>query len=483
MTGGRAKTAQGQGNTSRTGSRSRYPTRTGSSSNEKTVKVQPGAAGKPEMDSSAVDDQSNSGSSDSVQNQCLTFDTSKMPGPEGSQYEWGQYHASLIETLNHNISIVNNSLNTVSGKANSAYTIASDNQKRINKAETELVHLKKDNVKLLSENAMLKERTIKLESFTKKNNVLFQGIPESEEENCKQLVTDELAKIPELELPESAVVKCFRLGRGDLKESQPRLIKCVLESSDVKTEILKVKTQFSDGIYVSEDFPVEINERRKKLYPIYKRALSIPKYKGKVTMQSDRLVINGKIYTVEPLNNLDTLPQDLHPRSTCEVEDEHTLAYFGMHSPFSNFYPCNFTVDNVQYCCTEQYIQSSKAVEFGDDLAHARIMRSSNPVAMKNIGKRIRKFNKTRWNAITPRVARTAVTSKFLQNPSLTQVLLDTGTKVLAEASPELPWGNGLSFSDVNVLNRELWSNNPGLMGELLADIRNLIRKNKQPSD
>ena len=220
-----------------------------------------------------------------------------------------------------------------------------------------------------------------------------------------------------------------------------------------------------------------MSERRKRLYPIYKHALTIDKYKGKVSMQGDRLVINSKIYTVEPYNNLDKLPKDLQPRSACEIEDENTLVYFGMHSPFSNFYKCDFTVDNVHYCCTEQYIQGSKALEFGDDLAHAKIMRLTNPVAMKQVGKQIKKFKLARWNAIAPNVARTAVTSKFLQNPTLGQILLDTGTKTLAEASTELPWGTGISFRSRNVLNMESWTHT-GLMGDLLMEIRNLVKRN-----
>ena len=214
---------------------SRYPTRNVSTSDkdkDKSSVVVPQGQGQ--------DNQSNSAASE--QNICLTFDASKkMPGPDATQYEWGKYHACLIETLNHNIGIVNNSLTTlktVSGTANSALTIASDNQKRINKVETDLIHLKKDNLKLLNDNASLKERTIKLEYSNNKNYLLFCGIPESEEESCTQSVINTLSNITDLDVSESSIVKCFRLGKNE--PDKTRTVKCIFSSSHIAGKILKL---------------------------------------------------------------------------------------------------------------------------------------------------------------------------------------------------------------------------------------------------
>ena len=340
----------------------------------------------------------------------------KMPGPKGSQYEWGVYHSNLIKTLNHNIGVVNMSVDTlksVSAKADSAHIIATDNQKRLNIVETDVKSLKKDNIQLKRDNAMLKEKTLKFECYQYKDNLIIDGIPDSVTEDTKQLLVDNISKIPDLEFDETMIVQCNRLGR--YKENVTRSIKCTIISKEVKLNILKGKKHLPKDVYVNEHFPTEINQRRKQLYPIFKRALSLDHYKGKVFLNADKLIVNTKVFTVEPVNNLNSLPLDLQPRSLCEKSNDDTLVFFGRHSPFSNFHACEFRIDNISYCCSEQYIQGSKAQMFDDEVAQHRIMISTEPSKMKTIGKRIRNFNQNTWKNAIPRVAKTALFHNFLK--------------------------------------------------------------------
>ena len=66
------------------------------------------------------------------------------------------------------------------------------------------------------------------------------------------------------------------------------------------------------GIRVEEDFPPEIDSKRKVLKPILIAASKIKdntgRHKHKASLRTDKLNIDGKIYTI---NNLDKLPTAL----------------------------------------------------------------------------------------------------------------------------------------------------------------------------
>ena len=76
------------------------------------------------------------------------------------------------------------------------------------------------------------------------------------------------------------------------------------------------------------------------------------------------------------MSDLANLPVDISPAKACEKEDENTIGFKGIHSPFSNFYKANFKHNGEQYNCTEQFIQSKCTEMFDDDFTKQKIMRS-----------------------------------------------------------------------------------------------------------
>lgn len=194
---------------------------------------------------------------------------------------------------------------------------------------------------------------------------------------------------------------------------------------------------------VREDYPAEMERRRKQLLPILRAAKMIKKYKGKCKLVRDKLVVDKKVYTVEPDDNLNELPDELNPVKVSQKVDDTCLVFFGQHHPLSNFYKCQLKIDNVKYNCTEQYIQSEKCKLFDDDRAHYKVMNSHNPYDMKSTGSRVKNYDALKWAAECQRVATNAIRSKFTQNPKLKTVLLDTVGKTLGEASRDKFWGTG----------------------------------------
>ena len=58
--------------------------------------------------------------------------------------------------------------------------------------------------------------------------------------------------------------------------------------------ILKNKANLPKGVYVEEDFPFEVQEWRNILRPIVSLALNHRNYRGKVTLQHDKIILDNK---------------------------------------------------------------------------------------------------------------------------------------------------------------------------------------------
>ena len=94
-----------------------------------------------------------------------------------------------------------------------------------------------------------------------------------------------------------------------------------------------------EELSMSEDYPPETDQRRAKLYPIFKLAKQ-KKYKPKLI--ADKLIIKGKLYTVD---SLDSLPSELKLKNLAESTTDGALLFYGNGSSFSNFSSATFTVN------------------------------------------------------------------------------------------------------------------------------------------
>lgn len=186
-------------------------------------------------------------------------------------------------------------------------------------------------------------------------------------------------------------------------------------------------------------------------------------------------MIAGKAYTVQPENNLNTLPPELQPRLLAEKEDESAIVFFTLGSPYSNFYAAPFSKDNVRYCCNEQYIQARKAELFNDDDVQQKIMQSNNPYEIKKLGGNVKNFVKQRWEQEAQKIVTDACVCKFSQNAELLRELFNTGNKEIGEASKDTFWGIGKSLDDVNILDHKSWTGQ-NTLGNVLMYVREQLQ-------
>lgn len=330
--------------------------------------------------------------------------------------------------------------------------------------------------KLRNENIELRERMLMNEFHQRRNNLIFDGIPEpagpESGYDCYVKVLQCIENIPGLDVSQIRVDRCHRLG---LRQAhRPRGIIAKFNWYGDLITILKNRSLLPTGVFVNEDLPDDWVERRRILRPILLQARRTDKYRNSSYLSRDKLIIDGKAYTVKPTNNLKDLPKDIVPAESCERRDEHTIAFLGPHSIYSNFHPSRFSEGGVSYSCAEQMIQAEKCAAFGDSATLEKIMLTSDPYKMKDLGSRVKGYVKEVWHQKSKDIVKKAVVAKFTQNKNLAGVLRSSGTLLIVEASPDKVWGTGVHLRNRSVLDRSKWNGN-GIMSEILHHVRSLV--------
>lgn len=155
-----------------------------------------------------------------------------------------------------------------------------------------------------------------------------------------------------------------------------------------------------------------------------------------------------------------------------KITDEMVLFWDG---PFSQWEPCNFVVNGIEYNCAEQYMMAEKARFFEDEETLNEIMDTDDPREQKRLGRLVEGFDENRWNEVAIEIVVKGNLAKFSQNPELKKILLDTESRILVEASPyDKIWGIGLRETDPRALDREQWLGTNWL-GEALSQVRDTL--------
>ena len=154
------------------------------------------------------------------------------------------------------------------------------------------------------------------------------------------------------------------------------------------------------------------------------------------------------------------------------MNNEKFTFFWHTESPFSNWHPAEFVVNDIHYNCTEQYMMHQKAVLFDDKETAERILQVDSPKAQKALGRKVRNFDKDTWEANCKQILYDGNRAKFTQNEGLLSTLLATAGTTLVEASPvDRIWGIGLSAADPKAQSRDTWRGKNWL-GEVLTRLR-----------
>lgn len=167
------------------------------------------------------------------------------------------------------------------------------------------------------------------------------------------------------------------------------------------------------------------------------------------------------------------------------------------HGEFCQWYSASFTVSKAEmsrlighpideddpegwqpiyFKCAEQFMMYCKAGRFHDSETQKLILATHDPKEQERLAKLTRGFQPAEWDKIKSQVVLAGNLAKFGQNWHLKALLLDTGDRLLAEASSQdRVWGIGYTAKEAMMhQNEQHWGENR--LGKALMEVRERLR-------
>ncbi len=146
-------------------------------------------------------------------------------------------------------------------------------------------------------------------------------------------------------------------------------------------------------------------------------------------------------------------------------------------SCFSQWWQSAFEVEGISYPTAEHWMMAQKARLFGDEENLAKILKAATPGEAKKLGRAVRNFDPVSWDNHKYEYVKTGNAYKFSQHNDLKQYLLQTGDRIIVEASPvDKIWGIGMAKDNPDVENPNKWKGE-NLLGFALMEVRDGLGK------
>lgn len=151
--------------------------------------------------------------------------------------------------------------------------------------------------RLREENSHIKDTVLDLQARSMRDNLVFSGIPENNEENTEATIKNFILK--NLKLPADTVNnisfhRAHRLGGRRQEGQRPRPIVVKFVHFKQK-ELVKGRGRELRGtdFSVNDQFPKEILERRRRLFPVRRKFIDGG---SRAVIAVDKLYVNGQLY-------------------------------------------------------------------------------------------------------------------------------------------------------------------------------------------
>lgn len=158
-----------------------------------------------------------------------------------------------------------------------------------------------------------------------------------------------------------------------------------------------------------------------------------------------------------------------------KITDTHIYFWNGT---YSNWHPAPITDPDTgkKFANTEQAFMWYKAMEFGDADTAKLVEAEINPREVKKLGRLVKGYKDAKWDAVRYERMTRVNLWKFTQIHPYQVELLETGDKIIVEASPyDKIWGVGLLEDDPLILDEKNWQG-LNLLGKVCMDIRRQFR-------
>jgi ribA/ribD-fused uncharacterized protein len=380
---------------------------------------------------------------------------------------------SEITLISANVAKIDKSLNDIIQSVDANSDKLTELTEQLKAVKSENSELKLCNSALKNEVGNLKKQVMYLECQSRRNNLLFDGVGEKVNEKWHECEAALKTKLQEL-LGVHVNVDNLQFERvhrvGQKVGISPRQIvakfSCYKQRDLVWSNRFNLPPSQTTGFWINEDFPYEVKQNRDKLRPLLHAAKRDPSLTS--SLKLDRLFVNNKAYTVE---TIDQLPEHLQPKNASIISTDDVVVFSSSAALFSNLFPCKFVIEGTAFNSTEQYIQYAKSILFNDTVSAQKIMQEVDGYRQMKLGKNIKHFKKEIWHGKVEEVMMRANLAKYNQNPDAKLSLLQTGKKILGEATVDPFFGIGQRLSSKSVTDFSTWKGK-NLMGTVLADVR-----------
>ena len=141
-------------------------------------------------------------------------------------------------------------------------------------------------------------------------------------------------------------------------------------------------------------------------------------------------------------------------------------------SCLSQWWLCEFVIDDILYKSSEHWMMAEKARLFQDNEILEKIINCQSPAEAKKLGRQVRNFEVEKWNEARYEIVKKGNHFKFKQNLEMKTFLGNTKNRVLVEASPVDPiWGIGLAKDNRKSQYPDQWKG-LNLLGFALMEVR-----------
>ena len=134
-------------------------------------------------------------------------------------------------------------------------------------------------------------------------------------------------------------------------------------------------------------------------------------------------------------------------------------------------------MNNFHITRLSKFPNTKKRVRQNDQNMQREIMFNTDPGTHKRCGDMVKGLDIKSWEKQKRDVMKDILIAKFTQNEDGRRTLLDTGDKILAEANGrDNCFGIGIPIMHPEVLNPDNWAQNGNILGQLLMEIRLILK-------
>ena len=330
-----------------------------------------------------------------------------------------------------------------------------------------------------------------LEREKRRNLIIIEGVQESEENPSPEII-EELFRDLKVGFDSLVCDRIYRRGKqprepGARPEGEaanqnkhetgrPRPIVVGFKLHESKIQVFKHLGNLKgvarwDRVYISDDLTeCQLREVRDlRALSAYARSKGINS-----SVRSNCIVVDGRKF---PYKDLAKLAPDLtlEKAKTIECLDGKGLAFQSVHSPLSNLYPCNVFYKGKPFLSAEGALQHTRAVicKRPDEAKAIEFERDAYEV--KKIAASLKQT--VEWDRVVEDVLIEILLIKFSANPYCKRVLLETGNRLLFEATGDRTWACGLPLARIHELTLPpVGKNRTGLA---LEKVRGIIKDKK----